>query len=337
MTAAVASARFLTHASPGSFNNEIGLPMTLLGASADTEVIVAEMGARRRGDVAALCEVVRPSIAVVTNVGLAHLEIFGSWEAIVEAAAEPVEALPPDGWAVLNTDDPVVAGLAARHPGPVMTFGEHPGADVRAVGVSIGSDGTPSFTLQTDEGRAPVTLAVAGEHMVPDALAAAAVGTILGVPFDEVARAVGSATVSRWRMETFSTPDGVVVINDAYNANPESMAAALKAARTMARKGRMIAVLGHMAELGPIADREHERLGDLAARLRVDRLVAVGEPARLIAVAAMREGLKPDDVAAYDDVDEALSDVRAEARPGDVVLVKGSRVAGLEELAEALR
>jgi UDP-N-acetylmuramoyl-tripeptide--D-alanyl-D-alanine ligase len=337
MTAAVASARFLTHASPGSFNNEIGLPMTLLGASADTEVIVAEMGARRRGDVAALCEVVRPSIAVVTNVGLAHLEIFGSWEAIVEAAAEPVEALPPDGWAVLNTDDPVVAGLAARHPGPVMTFGEHPGADVRAVGVSIGSDGTPSFTLQTDEGRAPVTLAVAGEHMVPDALAAAAVGTILGVPFDEVARAVGSATVSRWRMETFSTPDGVVVINDAYNANPESMAAALKAARTIARKGRMIAVLGHMAELGPIADREHERLGDLAARLRVDRLVAVGEPARLIAVAAMREGLKPDDVAAYDDVDEALSDVRAEARPGDVVLVKGSRVAGLEELAEALR
>jgi UDP-N-acetylmuramoyl-tripeptide--D-alanyl-D-alanine ligase len=218
-----------------------------------------------------------------------------------------------------------------------MTFGEHPGADVRAVGVSIGSDGTPSFTLQTDVGRAPVTLAVAGEHMVPDALAAAAVGSILGVPLDEVARAVGSATVSRWRMETFSTPDGVVVINDAYNANPESMAAALKAARTMARKGRMIAVLGHMAELGPIADREHERLGDLAARLRVDRLVAVGEPARLIAVAAMREGLKPDDVAAYDDVDEALSDVRAEARPGDVVLVKGSRVAGLEELAEALR
>ena len=197
--------------------------------------------------------------------------------------------------------------------------------------------GAASFTLQTDEGRAPVTLAVAGEHMVPDALAAAAVGSILGVPLDEVARALCSATVSRWRMETFSTPGGVVVINDAYNANPESMAAALKAARAMARGGRMIAVLGHMAELGPIADEEHERLGDLAARLRVDRLVAVGEPARLIAMAAIREGLRPDDVAAYDHAGDALSDVRAHARPGDVVLVKGSRVAGLESLAEALR
>ncbi|HJR98058.1 MAG TPA: UDP-N-acetylmuramoyl-tripeptide--D-alanyl-D-alanine ligase [Actinomycetota bacterium] len=337
MTAAVASVRFVTHASPGSFNNEIGLPMTLLGATAETEVIVAEMGARRKGDVAALCEIVRPSIVVVTNVGLAHLEIFGSWDAIVEAAAEPVEALAPDGWAVLNTDDPVVSGLGSRHPGRVVTFGEHPGADVRAADVSMGEDGAASFTLQTDEGRAPVTLAVAGEHMVPDALAAAAVGSILGVPLEEVARALCSATVSRWRMETFSTSGGVVVINDAYNANPESMAAALKAARAMARGGRMIAVLGHMAELGPIADEEHERLGALAARLRVDRLVAVGEPARLIAMAAVREGSRPDDVAAYDDAGDALSDVRAQARSGDVVLVKGSRVAGLESLAEALR
>jgi len=337
MTAAVASARFVTHASPGSFNNEIGLPMTLLGATAETEVVVAEMGARRKGDVAALCEVVRPSIVVVTNIGVAHLEIFGSWDAIVEAAAEPVEALASDGWAVLNTDDPVVAGLGARHTGRVMRFGEHPGAEVRAVDVSMGNGGAASFTLQTEEGSAPVTLAVAGEHMVPNALAAAAVGSILGVPLVEVARALCSATVSRWRMETFSTSGGVVVINDAYNANPESMAAALKAARAMALEGRVIAVLGHMAELGPIADEEHERLGDLAARLRVDRLVAVGEPARLIAVAAMREGLRPDDVAAYDDAGDALSDVRSEARPGDVVLVKGSRVAGLEALAEALR
>jgi UDP-N-acetylmuramoyl-tripeptide--D-alanyl-D-alanine ligase len=337
MTAAVASTRFVTHASPGSFNNEIGLPMTLLGSTADTEVIVAEMGARHRGDVAALCEIVRPSIVVVTNVGVAHMEIFGSWEAIVEAAAEPVDALDPDGCAVLNIDDPVVAGLGARHPGRVLTFGVHPDADVRATDVSIGDDGTASFTMHTSEGRARVALTVAGEHMVPNALAAAAVGSILGVPLLEIADALCSASVSRWRMETFTTPEGVVVINDAYNANPESMAAAMKTARAMARSGRMIAVLGHMAELGPIGDEEHERLGDLAARLRVDRLVAVGERARPIAVAAVREGLRPEDVASYDDVVDAVKDVRAEARSGDVVLVKGSRVAGLEAVAEALR
>jgi UDP-N-acetylmuramoyl-tripeptide--D-alanyl-D-alanine ligase len=295
------------------------------------------MGARHRGDVAALCEIVRPSIVVVTNVGVAHMEIFGSWEAIVEAAAEPVDALDPDGCAVLNIDDPVVAGLGARHPGRVLTFGVHPDADVRATDVSIGDDGTASFTMHTSEGRARVALTVAGEHMVPNALAAAAVGSILGVPLLEIADALCSASVSRWRMETFTTPEGVVVINDAYNANPESMAAAMKTARAMARSGRMIAVLGHMAELGPIGDEEHERLGDLAARLRVDRLVAVGERARPIAVAAVREGLRPEDVASYDDVVDAVKDVRAEARSGDVVLVKGSRVAGLEAVAEALR
>jgi UDP-N-acetylmuramoyl-tripeptide--D-alanyl-D-alanine ligase len=265
------------------------------------------------------------------------MEIFGSWDAIVEAAAEPVVALDPDGCAVLNIDDPVVAGLAARHAGRVITFGVHPDADVRATDVSIGDDGDASFTMQASEGSARVTLTVAGEHMVPNALAAAAAGSILGVPLPEIADALCSATVSRWRMETFTTPDGVVVINDAYNANPESMAAAMKTARAMARNGRMIAVLGHMAELGPIGDEEHERLGDLAARLRVDRLVAVGERARPIAVAAVREGLRPEDVASYDDVVDAVKDVRAEARSGDVVLVKGSRVAGLEAVAEALR
>jgi UDP-N-acetylmuramoyl-tripeptide--D-alanyl-D-alanine ligase len=337
MTRAVASTRFVTHASPDSFNNEIGLPMTLLGASDETDVIVAEMGARRKGDVAALCEVVRPSIVVVTNVGVAHLEIFGSWDAIVEAAVEPVEALAPDGWAVLNADDPVVAGYRPRSPGPVTTFGVHPAADVRATGVSIGPEGRASFSMEADGRRVPVTLSVAGEHMVPNALAAAAVGLALGVPLEEAAEALGEAAVSRWRMETFRTPDGVLVVNDAYNANPESTAAALKAARLMAGEGRLIAVLGHMAELGPIADEEHERLGDLAARLRVARLIAVGGPAGPIAMAAVREGMDPESVAAYDDPDAALSDVRTHARAGDVVLFKGSRVVGLEVAAEALR
>ena len=273
----------------------------------------------------------------MTNVGVAHLEIFGSWEAIVEASAEPVDAVPPDGWAVLSADDQVVAGFRSRCAGSVMTFAVHAEADVRAAGVAIDERGMASFEVVADGERAPVTLAVAGEHMVPNALAAVAVGRILGVPLETCAQALGTATVSHWRMETFTTGDGVRVVNDAYNANPESMAAALKAARVMARDTRLIAVLGHMAELGPIAGEEHERVGDLAARLRVDRVVTVGPLAEPIAVAALREGVEPDNVAAYDEPDDALADVRAHARAGDVVLFKGSRVAGLERLAEALR
>jgi UDP-N-acetylmuramoyl-tripeptide--D-alanyl-D-alanine ligase len=337
MTAAVVSRRHRTHASPNSFNNEIGVPMTLLGAPPGTEVVVAELGARRKGDVAMLCDIAQPGIVVVTNVGVAHLEVFGSWEAIVEASAEPVDAVAPDGWAVLNADDPVVAGFRSRCAGSVMTFAVHAEADVRASGVAIDDDGLASFDLIVGDERASVTLAVPGEHMVPNALAAVAVGCILGVPLEACAAALGTATISHWRMETFTTGDGVRVINDAYNANPESMAAALKVARVMARDTRLIVVLGHMAELGPIAGEEHARLGDLAARLRIDRVVAVGPLAEPIAVAALREGVEPDNVAAYDDPADALADVRAHARAGDVVLVKGSRVAGLEVLAEALR
>ncbi len=337
MTAAVAAMRFRTHASPGSFNNEIGLPMTVLGAPPDTEVLVAEMGARRAGDVAMLCRVARPHIAIVTNVGVAHLEIFGSWERIVEASAEPVDGLGADGVAVLNLDDPVVAGYVERCTGQVVTFGTSPGADVRAEQIELDGDGRATFQLVQGDERGLVTLAVPGEHMVSNALAASATGSVLGVPMDAAREALSRAAISRWRMETFTTQDGVRVVNDAYNANPESMAAALRTARWMAGEGQLIAVLGTMAELGPISMVEHERVGELAARLRVDRLIAVGPSARPIAAAGAREGVEPDRVVAYDEPEEALEDVRRWARPGDVVLFKGSRVAGLEEMAEALR
>lgn len=337
MAAAVLETRFRTHASRESFNNEVGLPVTILGATAETEVVVAEMGARHVGDIAILCGIARPDIAIVTNVGVAHLEVFGSWDRIVEASAEPVEALGPDGVAVLNADDAVVAGYAGRTAGRVVTFGLASDADVRAEDVSLGTDGRASFTLVHGADRAAVTLAVPGEHMVSNALAAAATGVTLGVPVTAGAEALAHAAVSHWRMETFTTSAGVRVVNDAYNANPESMAAALRAARWMAGEGHLIAVLGTMAELGPIAAREHERIGELAARIRVDRLIAVGASARPIADAGLREGVEPDNVACYDDPDQVLDDVRRSARPGDLVLFKGSRVAGLERLAEALR
>lgn len=337
LTAAVLATTFVTHASPSSFNNEIGLPVTLLGASPEAEVIVAEMGARHVGDVAILCDVARPEVAVVTNVGVAHLELFGTWERIVEASAEPVDALDPNGTAILNLDDPVVAGFVGRSRGPIVTFGLDPSADVRAEDVALGPDGRPTFALVHASGRSTVTLTVPGEHMVSNALGAAAVGLTLGVPVQACADALSHSEVSAWRMETFTTSDGVRVLNDAYNANPESMSAALRTARWMAGEGRLVAVLGAMAELGPITLHEHERVGELAARIRVDRLIAVGPSARSIATAGVREGVEPESVACYDDAEEALADVRRWTRPGDLILFKGSRVAGLERLAEALR
>jgi len=335
--ASILETRFRTHASPASFNNEIGLPLTILGAPADTEVLVAEMGARHPGDVALLCGVARPHAVVVTNVGVAHMEVFGSWEAIVEASAEPVDALADSGVAILSADDPVVRAYGARTRAKVLTFGLDGTADVRAQDLRLDESGRASFELVAGVERARVELEVPGEHMVQNALAASACGIALGVSVEECATALKAARVSRWRMETFTTSDGVVVVNDAYNANPDSMAAGLRAARWMARTGRLAAVLGHMAELGPIALEEHERLGELVVRIGVDRLVTVGEQAAVIARAAVREGALPEDVAAYDSADDAARDVRSWARPGDVVLVKGSRIAGLERVAEALR
>jgi UDP-N-acetylmuramoyl-tripeptide--D-alanyl-D-alanine ligase len=337
LAAGVLATRFRTHASPRSFNNEIGLPVTLLEAPPGAEVIVAEMGARRRGDVALLCRVARPDVVVVTNVGVAHMEIFGSWDAIVQASAEPVDALEADGTAVLNADDPIVRGYRDRTAARVLTFGVAQDADVRAEAIVLDGEGRASFDLVSADGREPVELSVAGEHMVSNALAAAAGAIALGVDPAECAAALKDVRASEWRMEVFSNADGVVVVNDAYNANPESMAAGLRAARWIARQGRMVAVLGHMAELGDIASDEHERLGELLVRLGVDRIVTVGDPARAIARAAVREGALPEDVASYGDIDQAVADVRSWAVRGDVVLVKGSRVVGLERVAEALR
>jgi UDP-N-acetylmuramoyl-tripeptide--D-alanyl-D-alanine ligase len=337
LTAAVLAHRFRTAASPASFNNEVGLPMTLLGASADAEVIVAEMGARHEGDVALLCEIARPDVVVVTNVGVAHMEIFGSWDAIVRAGAEPVEALASGGVAIVNADDAIALGYADATQARVLTFSIGGGADVRAHDVALDGEGRARFTLEAGGEREPVELAIAGEHMVANALAASAVGVAFGMSAAECAAALKGARVSAWRMETFTNADGVLVVNDSYNANPESMAAGLKTARWIARGRRLAAVLGHMAELGDISIEEHERLGELVVRIGVERLVTVGEPARAIARTALREGQSPDDIASYATTTEAAADVRGWVGDGDVVLLKGSRVAGLEAIAEALR
>jgi UDP-N-acetylmuramoyl-tripeptide--D-alanyl-D-alanine ligase len=203
--------------------------------------------------------------------------------------------------------------------------------------VSLDPQGRASFRVSAGDEEAHVVLGVPGEHMVSNALAALAVGRAIGVPLEVAAGALADAAVSRWRMETFTTDAGVRVLNDAYNANPESTAAALRTARWIAGEARLIAVLGEMAELGPISAEEHDRVGSLAARVRVDRLITVGNAAHAVARAALREGMEPQDVATYETAAEALEDVRGSSRAGDLVLCKGSRVAALESIAEALR
>jgi UDP-N-acetylmuramoyl-tripeptide--D-alanyl-D-alanine ligase len=320
-----------TVAPPGSFNNELGHPYTVLRSTVDTRYLVLEKSARGVGHVAWLTRIARPRIGVVLNVGTAHLGEFGSRENIARAKGELVEALPADGVAVLNADDPLVLAMADRTAARVVTVGLAETADVRAVDVTLDERGTPSYELVTAAGSVPITLAVHGEHQVGNSLAAAAVAVELGMPLPAVADALGRArALSRWRMEVTERSDGVLVVNDAYNANPESMAAALRALTTMARGRRSWAVLGEMGELGPAAADEHRRIGELTAELGVDRVVVVGPGAQPMHAAA-REG-----AVHVDDADAAIALLRAQLRPEDVVLVKASRAAGLERVAIAL-
>jgi UDP-N-acetylmuramoyl-tripeptide--D-alanyl-D-alanine ligase len=337
LTGAVLSTRHRVGTAPGSYNTEVGVPLTLLNLPADAEVAVLEMGSRGRGHIATLCEIARPNVGVVTNVGPAHLEMFGSLHAVAEAKRELVEALPENGTAVLNADDPVVRGFADHTPATSLLYGTGSEAEVRAEDLALDRAGHASFTLRTPVGAERVELSVAGEHMAWNALAAAACGIALGLTPGECAAGLKEARVSPWRMEVFAGRGGLTVVNDAYNANPSSMAAALKAARWIAGDGRCLAVLGEMAELGRSSAQEHERIGELIARLGIEMLVTVGASAQAIGTGAVREGVDPRHVTTSDSVDQAIEAVADAARPGDVILVKGSRVIGLERLAEALR
>ncbi|ADB75871.1 UDP-N-acetylmuramoyl-tripeptide--D-alanyl-D-alanine ligase [Geodermatophilus obscurus DSM 43160] len=322
---------------PGSYNNDIGLPLTVLDADEDTRFLVLEMGSRGRGHIARLCRVARPDVGVVLNVGSAHLGEFGSADGIAVAKGELVEALPAEGTAVLNADDPRVIGMAPRTRARVVTTGRSAGADVRAEDVALDEAGRAGFTLVAGGERAAVRLQVVGEHQVANALSAAGAALAAGMAPDAVAAALSAAEPrSRWRMEVTRRDDGVTVVNDAYNANPESMRAALAALAGLPAR-RRVAVLGAMAELGPGAADEHERLGRDAVAAGVDLVVAVGPDAVGIADGALAAGARegegavrvPDRAAARELLTEVLV-------PGDVVLVKASRSYGLEVLAADL-
>ena len=320
-----------TVAPPGSFNNELGHPWTVLRADRSTRHLVLELSARGTGHIAALCRVAPPRVGAVLNVGSAHLGEFGSRAAIAAAKGELVEALPASGVAVLGADDPVVAAMAGRTLARVVHAGRAEQAQVRAVDEVLDDEGRARFRLVTPAGEADVALGLRGAHQVDNALVAAAIALeTTALSPAEVAEALSAATPrSRWRMEVGERADGVKVLNDAYNANPESMRAALTTLASM--KGRHTAVLGAMAELGDDADAAHAELGRLAASTGLHRLVVVGEAARGVHEAARSAGLASDLVP---DASAAVEAVHAE--PGDVVLVKASRSAGLEKVAQAL-
>ncbi|MGW0472019.1 UDP-N-acetylmuramoyl-tripeptide--D-alanyl-D-alanine ligase [Streptomyces coeruleorubidus] len=323
---------------PGSLNNEIGLPLTALSATEDTRFLVLEMGARGIGHISYLTGLTPPKVGLVLNVGSAHIGEFGGREQIAQAKGELVESLPKDGTAVLNVDDPYVRAMASRTKAKVIFFGESDEADVRAENVRLTDTGQPAFRLHTPSGASDVTMRLYGEHHVSNALAAAAVAHELGMSADEIAVALSEAgSLSRWRMEVTERPDGVTVVNDAYNANPESMRAALRALAAIGKGRRTWAVLGKMAELGDDALAEHDAVGRLAVRLNVSKLVAVGgREAAWLQLGAYNEGSWGEESVHVSDAQAAVDLLRSELRPGDVVLVKASRSVGLESVAQAL-
>jgi UDP-N-acetylmuramoyl-tripeptide--D-alanyl-D-alanine ligase len=326
-----------TVAPAGSFNNEIGHPLTVLRADEDTRYLVMEKSARGLGHIAYLTRIAPPRIGVVLNVGTAHLGEFGSREVVAKAKGELVEALTADGTAVLNADDPLVRTMAARTPAKIVTFGRVPDALVRATGEWLDEQGRARFSLVTPEGTAPVALRLHGSHAVSNALATAAVAREAGMPLPEIAVALSEAVpVSRWRMEVSERADGVTVVNDAYNANPESMRAAVDALGHMARGRRAYAVLGGMAELGASSVAEHEKIGQHVARSGVAGLIAVGATAAPMLDGARQVGSWTGESVQVEDAGAAMAVLSERLRPRDVVLVKGSRVAGLERVAQAL-
>ena len=337
MLRAVLATAGATVASPGSFNNQVGAPLTMLGIDQNTRFLVIEMGASGFGEIARTVAIAMPDISVVLKVGLAHAGEFGGIEATRRAKAEILTELPADAVAVLNMDDERVASMAALTAARALWFGLDARADVNADDLRATSTGT-SFTLVIGTVRRPVQLRILGEHHVMNALATLAVAHELGIDLDIAIGALEAVErAERWRMEVLRRADGIVVINDAYNASPDSMSAALKTLAQITEPGqRSIAILGEMAELGEYADEEHDRIGRLVVRLNIQKLIVVGHGARHIHNAAGLEGSWDGESVLVGTADEAYDRIRDDLRAGDIVLVKSSKSANLRFLGDRL-
>lgn len=332
MTAAVLASRFRVLRTEANYNNDIGLPLTLLKLDASHTAAVVEMGMRGRGQIARLAAVAKPTVAIITNVGETHVEVLGSVDNIAAAKGELVEALGPDGLAVLNADQPLVAAMRDKTPASKLFYGLGPTADVRAENIAVGQRET-AFECVTPAGRFAVTMPAVGRHNVYNALAAIAVGLSLKLSPDEIRAGLATFAASPMRLH-IETIGSYTVINDAYNASPLSMQAAIDTLKTVA-PGRMVAVLGDMLELGEMAEAAHKRVGEALAEAGVKVVITVGPFARYIAAAALAGGV--DVTVACGAHPEAQEALRKLLRPGDTVLIKGSRGMKMEKMLEVFK
>ena len=324
-----------TFAPAGSPNNELGLPLTILQAPIETKYLVAEMGMRGLGHISYLCEIARPNISVVTNVGHAHIGEVGSIENIAIAKSEIVQNLTEQDFAILNFDDPLVRAMAAKTQAKVLTYGLSTKAEVRAIDLKTKPNGTTNFVLCHNDHQVEVNLPLPGEHSVMNALAASAVGLVVGMSLSDIALALAKVTVkSKWRMEISKLPNSISLINDAYNANPESMAAALKTLASIETPGRRWAILGAMHELGDQSVAEHDRVGRLVVRLNIDQLVVVGQVAKPLHMGAEQEGSWDGESVWFPDFAQATDYICKRVSSNDVLLFKASRSEEFDRLAQ---
>jgi UDP-N-acetylmuramoyl-tripeptide--D-alanyl-D-alanine ligase len=326
-----------TVAPNGSFNNHVGAPISMLGIDETTRYLIVEMGASGAGEIARLVAIARPDIGIVLKVGLAHVGEFGGVDAVQRAKSEMVTDLAPSATAILNADDPRVVAMADLTQAKVRWFGLDDTADLRAEDIDTTATGT-TFTLVAGEQRYPVRLRILGEHHVHNALAALSAADELGIDLEQAIAAIEAVPrAERWRMEVLLPASGAIVINDAYNASPDSMAAALKTlAQLRGPDDRSIAVLGEMAELGEYSDEEHDRIGRLVVRLNIRKLIVVGHGARHIHNAAGLEGSWDGESVYVETPDEAYDLLRGDLGAGDIVLVKSSKSANLRFLGDRL-
>ncbi len=342
LLASVLGQRYVTVATLGNNNNELGVPYTVLRAQEDTEVLIVEMGMRGLGQVEASCAIAKPGVAVITNVGVCHMELLGSRENIARAKGELIGALGPSGMAAVNGDDDMTPfmldeyGVSAGKEPRVIRFGHGVDCEVRASDENVGPDGCVSFMLHLrGEEPMPVTVGIPGKHNVMNAMAAAAVGRYLGVPAELVVKGLQEARGSAMRMEV-ADAHGITVINDAYNANPDSMKSALATLGTMECTGRRVACLGDMGELGEDEEELHAQVGRQAAASGIDALACVGKLGRVIMEAAREAGMSPDVLAWFPTVEQAAESLKGCLKRGDVLLVKASRFMGLEKIVEEI-
>lgn len=332
MVAAVLSSKFKVLKNAGNFNNEIGVPMTIFQLEPEHEILVQEMAMRLPGEIAELAEIAKPDIGVITNIGLSHIERLGTQDAIAAAKSELLESLPEEGIAVLNINDPYFGFLAQKASAGIISYGVDEG-DVQAQCVSMDEGGHPSFDLVIGQLRKHVTLSVAGAHNVPNAAAAAAVGVSFGMTLDEVVEGLESIHPTDKRANVIEA-HGYKVYDDTYNASPASMTSALHTIASMAGD-RKIAVLGDMLELGDHAEAAHHYVGKIAGESGLDMLVTVGELSKHISEGARSAGRC--NTHEFSNSEEAAAAMKAEAKPGDVILVKGSRGMKMEKVVEALK